>query len=386
MSTLTPSKRVLSVALAVLLAAAAGAVGPAAAAPTDSDTVAQTDTTVPADDETNLTTEEILQRHSEQLDSLETISMTVRSNVSSDEYSSSSTSEIWVDFENSQMRTEQSSEYANTTTVRNDTGSVTYDADENTVRNSDLTFEDMNPKETRQFSLPLNNETDLTYEGTEIINGTETYRLDVEPQFNDTDRNVDATVWINAETYLPVQLESSMDSDSYSFESTVRFTDVSINETIPSERFSLDVPDDAERPDHSTPEFESYESESELRENTSQSVPDPTLPENYTFENGYVTDGDDYSSVSMTYTDDADGAITVSQSNASVVGDSYYTESDQFENVSLGNHTGYYAEYEFGESNTSVLVWDDGDHRYSIYGSISRSTATDIAESIVPSA
>jgi len=99
MSSPTPSKRVLSVALAVLLAAAAGAVGPAAAAPTDSDTVAQTDATVPADDESNLTAEEIVQRHDDRLESMETISMTVHTNTSSDQYSSSSTSELWIDFE-----------------------------------------------------------------------------------------------------------------------------------------------------------------------------------------------------------------------------------------------------------------------------------------------
>jgi len=386
MSTLTPSKRVLSVALAVLLAVAAGAVGPAAAAPTDSDTVAQTDATVPADDETNLTAEEIVQRHSDRLESMETISMTVRMNTSSDQYSSSSTSEIWIDFDDNQMRTESSSEYANTTTVRNETGTVTYNADENTVRDSNLTFEDMNPRETQQFALLLNNETELTYEGTEHIDGTETYRLDIEPQASSIDAEVDATAWISSETYMPIQIESSVEADNSSFESNVQFTNVSINETISDERFSLDVPDDAEQPEeYSTPDYESYDSESELRENTSEAVPNPTVPENYTFDSGFVTAGDDYSSGSVTYTDGDDESITISQSTMSGVSSSYYAESDQFENVTIGNQTAYYAEFEFGDSNTSVLVWDDGDRRYSIYGSISRSAATDIAESMVPS-
>jgi len=387
MSTLTPSKRVLSVALAVLLAAAAGAVGPAVAAPTDSDTVAQTDATVPADDESNLTAEEIVQRHSDRLESMETISMTVRMNTSADQYSSSSTSELWIDFEDKQMRTESSSDYANTTTVRNDTGTVTYDADENTVRDADLTFEDMDPRETQQFALLLNNETELTYDGTERIDGTETYRLDVEPQSSSIDGEVDATAWISSETYMPVRLESSVEADNYSFESTVRFTDVRINETISDERFRLDVPDDAEKPEeYSTPDYASYDSESELRANTSQAVPDPTVPENYSFDSAFVTDGDDHSSVTMTYTDGDDGSISISQSTSSGLGSSYYNESDQYETVTIGNQTAYYGEFEFGDSNTSVLVWDDGDQRYSIHGSISRSAATDIAKSLVPSA
>lgn len=386
MSKLTPSKRTLSVALSLLLVASTGAIGAAAAAPTDSGASAEADAQTTAPDETNLTAEEILAAHQDRVESMETVSMTVHSNMSSDSYSSSSTQSIWIDFNDSQMRTEMNSEYANTTTVRNETGSITYDADDNVVRNSSFTFEDMDPRETSRFAVLLNNEVELTYEATETVDGTETYRLDADPQYNYTSGEIEATIWLDSETYMPVQYESSMDSDRYSYETTVQFDDVRVNETIPDERFSIDVPADAERPEDTTPDFESYDSESALRENTTQSVPDPDVPENYTFDSGYVTDGEEFSSIALSYTDGDDGSISVSQYASSGDTNSYYSESDSFENVSIGNQTAYYNEYSYGESNTSVLVWNDGDRRYSIYGSESQSTVIDIAESLIASA
>lgn len=385
MSTLPPARSVLSVALSMLLIASMGAVGPATATPTESDVSPQSDAQSPSEDGANLTAEEIMAAHEAQLESLETLSLTVRSNVSSDSYSSESTSSIWVDFDDEQIRTERSSEYGDTITVRNETGSVTYDTEDNTVRNSSITFADMNPRENGFFALVMNEESELTYEDTAVINGTETYRLDVDTQSEAIEAEHDATVWIDTETYMPVRYDVSLDSDRYSYETTVQFDDVRINETIPDERFSIDVPEDAERPDYSTPDFESYESESELRQNTSQSVPDPELPANYTFDSAYVTDGEEHSSVSLSYTDGDDGSITLSQSSGNTLSNSHYADSDEFENVSVGDRTGYYNEFDTGESNMSILVWEAGDNRYTIYGSVSQSTVVDIAESTLPS-
>lgn len=386
MSTLTPSKQILSVAVSLLLVASTGAIGAAAAAPTDVGVSAEADARTTATDETNLTAEEIVAAHEDRVESIETISMTVQRNTSSDSYSSSSTQSVWIDFDDSQMRTDMNSEYGNTTTVRNETGSITYDADENVVHNSSFSFEEMEPRENGQFAALLNNEAELTYEATEMIDGTETYRLDADPQYNYTSGEIEATIWLDSETYMPVQYESSMNSDRYSFETTVQFNDVRINETIPDERFDIDIPADAERPDDNTPDFETYDSESALRENVSQSVPDPDMPENYTFDRGSVMDGEAFSSVSLSYTDGDDGSISISQHATSGETNSYYSESDSFENVSIGNQTAYYNEYSYGESNTSVLVWNEGDHRYSIYGSVSQSTVIDVAESLIPSA
>jgi len=385
MFTLLPSRSVPAVALSVLLIASIGAVGPATAAPTDSDALIQADVSDAEEADANLTAEEILDTHEQRLESMETLSLTIRSNASSDSYSSSSTSSTWVDFSDEQIRTEHSSDYGDTITVRNESGSVTYNVEENTVRDSELTFSEVNPRDTGYLALAVNEQTDLTYEETVTLNGTETYRLDIDYQSDYTEADQDGTVWINTETYMPVRYEVSMDSDRYSFESTVRFTNVSVNESIPDDRFSIDIPDDAEQPDYSTPNYETYDSESALRQNASQTAPEPELPDEYTFDSGYVTEGDTHSSVSLTYTASDDESLTVSQSNRTMTS-SYYSESDEFENVSIGDQTGYYNEFDTGQSNASILVWSDGDSQYTIYGSASQSTVVDIAESIESSA
>lgn len=360
----------------LLLLVAAIAV-PAAAAPTPADSTAYSQSDAAEPDDGNLTAETILEGYREQMDSLETLTVDIQSNATSESYSSASEQTIWVDFENERIRTELDSEYGETITVRNETGTVVYNVDENTVSSYNYTFDD---RYGDQFGIgTLTNDSEVTYAGTETIDGTETYRLDIEPETQYSTGNYNLTLWMDAETYLPVQYEMRSDSERYSYELTQRYTNVTVNETIPDERFTIDIPDDAEQPDYSTPEFYSYEDESELRSNTSQSVPDPTIPENYTFESGYVTEGDDYESVTLTYTTDSDESLTVSKRGSSGYD---YSDHDQFEEVAVGNQTGYYNEFDYGESNISILVWECGDDQYTTYGSLNESETIGVAESI----
>lgn len=326
----------------------------------------------------NLTAEDILDGYRQRVSSLETLTLTVQSDANSSSYSSSSTQSIWVDFENNRIRTERNSSYGETVTVRNESGTVSYNVEENTVSRYDYTFDDQYGD---QFGLgPVFNNSDVTYEGTETIGGTEAYRLDAEPETEYGDASYDVTIWLSTETDLPIQYEMSSDGE-YSYEVTQRYTNVTVNETISDERFTIDIPDDAERPDTSTPEFYSYDSESELRANTSQSVPEPTVPENYSFDSGYVTDGEEYSSVTLSYTTDSDDSLTVSKRAASTYN---YSQHDSFEEVTVGNRTGYYNEFDYGETNISILVWESGDHQYTVYGSLNESETIAVAESVAP--
>jgi hypothetical protein len=280
-----------------------------------------------------------------------------------------------VDFENERMRVERNSSYGETITVRNQTGTVVYNVGENTVSRYNYTFED---RYGTQMGLEtLVNTSDVTYEGTETIDGTEAYRLEVEPESQYGNLSSNVTLWLSTDTTLPVRFEMSS-SGEYSYEVTQRFTNVTVNETIPADRFTIDIPEDAEQPDYSTPEFYNYDNESTLRANTSQSVPDPDVPANYSFDSGYVIEGDDYDSVTLTYTADSE-SLTVSKRN----GTGYnYSQHDEFEAVSIGNQTGYYNEFDYGESNISILVWEAGDHQYTVYGSLNESETIDVAESI----
>jgi len=325
----------------------------------------------------NVTAEAVLDAYEQRLENLETLSLTATTESNGSGQTFASENAIWVDYENERMRAEVDSAYANTTTVRNESGTVTYNEDDNTVSRYDSTFGD---RYSDVFGLStITENAEVTYEGTETVNGTETYRLDLQPETQYGATDYDMTLWMNTETHLPVRYAADIESDQYSTEVTAEYTNVSVNETIADERFTIDVPEDAEEPDHSTPDFFSYENESELRANTSQSVPDPDLPGNFSFDSGYVTEGDDYSSVTLTYTTDDSESLTVSKRDSAGYN---YSQNDDYEAIDIGNRTGYYNEFDYGDSSLSILVWECGDDQYTLYGSVNESESIDIAGSV----
>jgi len=374
-----PSSIAVLLGSLLLLVAAIGGpatAAPAASAPAQSADYAQTQADTP--DADNETAAEILDSYERQLSSVETISLTVVSNSSSASYSSSAEQSIWVDFEENRLRTESTTDYGETITVRNESGTVVYNVDDNTVSEYEYAFDG-------QYSTPLSldtlvNDSDFMYEGVETIDGPETYRLDIAPQMQYGNHSYQTTVWVATETYLPVQSRTTSDSGQYSYEVTQEYRNVTVNEPIPEERFTIDVPDDAEEPDTSTPAFFSYESESELRANTTQSVPEPDVPGNYSFENGYVTESDDYTSVTLGYATDGEESLTVSKRTTSSAYS--YDDNDNYDAVDVGNQTGYYNELDYGESTISILVWECAGDHYTVYGSLSESETIDVAESI----
>lgn len=326
------------------------------------------------------TGDEILSTYQNRTASLDTLVMTVETNITTDGNETySSEKDVWVDYENERSRTERTSEYGKTITVRNETATVTYNVEENSVSrfNGSLTDRQFDPTGLNQ----LINNSDATFEGREQLNGEETYRLSLEP--NTTDLTVtgsfNITVWVDAETYFPTQAHSSMSSEEYSFETTQQYRNVTLNESLSDERFTIDIPDDAEEPSSSDYEMTSYESLSNLRTNATQEVPSPDLPANYSFDSGYIVEHDNDTSLTLRYTAGENETLTVSQRS----GDGFdYSESEGFESVDVGSQTGWYNEHDTGETTVAMLAWDCGGNRYSVSGPLEKSQLKDIAESI----
>ena len=109
---------------------------------------------------------------------------------------------------------------------------------------------------------------------TRPIDGEETYRLALEP--NTTGMSVsgsfDLTVWIDSETYIPKRAQSAVSSDNYSFETTQQYRNVSLNKSLSDDRFTIDVPDDAEEPGSSDFDMTSYSHESPKEQRTDPST------------------------------------------------------------------------------------------------------------------
>lgn len=321
--------------------------------------------------------DEVVERFEERIESLETLAMTYETNVTVDENTTLTTTQtIWADYENDRIRTERETNQTHTITVRNETGTVTYDVENNQVNrfNTSGDMSQLTPVD------GLVNDTEITYEGRERLDGQETYRLSVTPNTsNELSGSLNVTVWLDTETYYPTTVTSELEGGDHDYEMTAQLRNVTLNEPIDDDRFTIDVPEDAEEPDYSVPEVTNYDSLSALRDDTNRSVPSPDVPDTYSFEQGYVTNGDDYHSITLRYTNDDDETLHVVKRPATEYD---FDESDQYERIGVGNATGYYSEYEFDGNTTSVVVLPCEDTTYSVSGDLSRHGTVDVAESL----
>lgn len=321
--------------------------------------------------------EEVVASFTERMSSLDTIVMTYETNVSVDDGDPMITEQaMWIDYENDRVRTEAETDRTETITVRNESQTVTYDVENDQVNRYDRNGE--TSPGTPLDGLVENSE--FSYEGRERVDGRQTYRLDVIPTNSSSmPDSVSATLWIDSDTYFPAKTVTESETDEHDFRMTAHFRNVTVDEPIAEERFTIDVPDDAEEPDYSLPERTTYESMSGLRDDTSRSVPAPAVPETFSFEQGRVVNGEDFRSITLRYASDEGERLNV------VVRPTFeydYSESERYETVDIASDSGYYTEYEFDGETTGRLVIPCEDDTYSISGNISEDEITNVGESL----
>ena len=315
---------------------------------------------------------DVVSSFEERISSLETLSMTQEMTMGTEGNRSSTTeTKMWIDFEDDQVRREiiNSSYGSERITVRNESQSVSYDPADNTVTRRDTAG---NTVYTPVKSLL--NASEITYEERERVDGESTYRLSLVPN-ESMGKKANATLWIDTDTHFPTKVQVSPESEELSYTMAIAFSNVSLNTEIPDSRFSIDIPDNATEPRQTTADAETYDSLEELRDAANVSVPDPDVPGNYSFDEGRITDRDDYYSLRLTYADGSD-TLSVSKNPAT---DYNFSENEEFESVGLGDQTGWYN----GFDDSGVIAWECGEHSYSIYGKASKSDLTDTARSMV---
>ena len=297
----------------------------------------------------------------DRIETLETVEFTRTVESDLDGETSTSTQRIVADFETAQKRTEtlESSYGGNTTTVMNETHIVTYRADDNTVSTAE--YDSRGSSVLPQFTR-LANESAVEYEflGADTVAGRDVYLLDATPQRVADGSNTSLTVAVDAATYFPVQVESTLRSDRYNITATQTYSNVSINEDLPESAFELDVPEDATQPSFDGPEITSYDEHSALQSGAELSIPAAELPGGYEFDTARTIDGEDYYSASLTYTDGEDRAYVGVQDGSPFEWD----QRDGYDAVSIGNETGYYAEYD----DYAFLHVDSDGQSYTVYG------------------
>jgi outer membrane lipoprotein-sorting protein len=282
---------------------------------------------------------------------------------------STSETRLWIDFEDGQMRREvvESSYGSGSVTVRNESKTVTYMPEENRYTSYDTRGN------ITTFLGVLTEDSEMTYEGTETVDGESTHRLGVTP---DSTRgpDSDATLWVDAETYFPTKVIVTTETERSSYEVSMDIRNVTLNADIDESRFRLDMPENATSL-QSESELETYDSLDDLRAAANRTVPSPEMPDEYSFEQAHLREGGDSDLLLMRYANDTDEYIRVSERSTSGYN---YSESDSFDSVEIHNQTGWYGE--FGDS--AVVTWSCDDTTYSVYGPLSKDGLTDIAASI----
>jgi outer membrane lipoprotein-sorting protein len=317
----------------------------------------------------------------DRLSSLDTVVLTVQREIRLGE-NRTRTSErrVWVDYENNRVRTERATNRSETITVRNESQIVIYNAGENTVSRFNSTG-NFTAHTTVDGML---NTSELAYEGTEQLDGEQTYRLNMTSTYTESmpdSRSRNATLWVDAETLYPEQVHVDIDSENFAYETNVRFQNVTLNASIPDDRFTVDVPDDAEEPSYES-NVETYESLSALENGTNHTVPNPDMPDDYSFEEGQVLDQSEYHSVTLQYEAGDNETATVLARGPTDVN---LSDSERYDEVDVGNHTGYYTELESGaddDDTTALFVLPRDNTTYNVIGDLSKSETIGIAESL----
>jgi hypothetical protein len=213
----------------------------------------------------------------------------------------------------------------------------------------------------------------VAYNGTETVDGRETYRLEVDPVSPNASLK-DQTVWLDTEYLYPLahRVEFVAAGDRYEYHTTYR--NVTFNPSLSADTFELDrsaLPEDVE-----VTVFRAYETRDGLAANVSLPVPDPELPEGYALDRANHRDADpEVATLSYKKRDDERPIrIWVIEENGT---DS--TASN--ETVRVGAYNATLNEY--GE--VTSLEWYADGYGYSVSGPVDTETLTRIARSVAES-
>lgn len=200
------------------------------------------------------------------------------------------------------------------------------------------------------------------------LDGRETYRVTLVPE-TEASVNTTVTAHLDRENYFPMMVEQSYDLENRTITTHIEYEDLTLNATIPDERFSFEPPENATVETVDVPETDSFESLESMRESVDAPVPDPTVPDGYEFTQGRVVHGDN-TSLTLRYGNDT-ATLSVSKLESThSLGDG--------ENVTVGDHDGRVRT--FGE--TTMVVWTCDGWTYSVSGELDREELLDLAASM----
>lgn len=310
----------------------------------------------------------------DRMTSLDSLAATRTQSTSFEGGAQSSTTDIWVRFSTGEYRTEvvaPESRAGNLVVGSTDTVWV-YDARENVATKLDRD-RDGSTNGTATVVTQLATAFDLTGYERVTHEGQGTYRVTLVPE---RESGVDTTVtaWLDAETYFPVTIEQSYALENRTVSVRTHFENVTLNPAIPDERFAFDPPANATVETVDLPETETFDSLETMRESVDASVPDPAVPDGYSFEQGRLvdpgTEAGRNTTVTLRYSNGTD-SLTVSKIEATF-------PMSGGENVTVGDREGRLRSY----GDATSVTWRCDGWTYSVSGTLDRAEILAVADSV----
>ncbi|MFD1512412.1 LolA family protein [Halomarina rubra] len=217
----------------------------------------------------------------------------------------------------------------------------------------------------------------VEYEGTATVDGRRTHVLHLTPRENSGSFAVlNQTVYLDAEHFYPLRQRMAYRLDGNVTTYSVTYRNVTFDPDVDRNRFRFDPPAGTNVTETALPTSTTYDSLDDLRANASTTVPDPSVPEEFSFAQARrtVSTERNYTSVSLTYENDS-GMLSVTTHDTTDL----YTGTAEGENVTVGSATATYRE--FGTVRT--VGWACAGSYYAVSSDVvSRATLLEVARSV----
>ncbi|WP_230198611.1 DUF4367 domain-containing protein [Halopiger goleimassiliensis] len=213
-----------------------------------------------------------------------------------------------------------------------------------------------------------------TVDGTDTVADRDVYVLELE---GDGDALYEsATLWVDQETHYPLKQEATT-SFLQEMTTTVTFETVTFDEPIDDERFTFDVPDDAEVVEMSELGPEQYDSIEAAEEAVPFDPPRPEVPDEYSLETVTANEALPGWTASMQYQADDGSLLSVSVSEA---GNEPVFDADG-ETIEIDGVDAVVQELP-GSDMTSI-EWEQDGLTYTVSGDLETDDLVSVAESII---
>ncbi|GAB3682239.1 hypothetical protein GCM10028857_07710 [Salinarchaeum chitinilyticum] len=220
-------------------------------------------------------------------------------------------------------------------------------------------------------TLPIGDNVSVSNAGTDTVDGREV-RV-VELRSTDEKSLIEnATYYIDTEWYLPLKSTVAIRVGNQTTVTTRTYTNVTINGDVDAGTFEFDAPPTATVVEGLNGSFQQFDSRASLEEGVEQTVPDPSVPSGYQFENAQVNPAVDGQSVTIVYAGESD-SITVTKRSGTEV-----NLSEEGEPVEIGDATGR----RLAVGPNQAIVWICDDNSYSVVGASDGPPIESVAKSV----